>query len=102
MSGLEGISTSWIGLMVTVLVLIIVWVALIAGLGLIVRGERKTEDQVLSEMLRLVEANMSCRRCRHLDRQVLHWLSKSRDEPAESQVRLSAGGPAGRYNPEGE
>jgi hypothetical protein len=102
MNGLEGTNTSWIGLMATVLVLIVVWVALIAGLCLIVRGRRQAEEQALSRILRLIDANMSCRGCHYLDRQVVHWLAESGAEQMETKGRPSSGDPAREHTQGGE
>jgi hypothetical protein len=85
MGGLEGISSSWADLLTSVVVLIVVWTALIAGLCVIVRGKKQAEDEVQSEIIRRVEADYRCRGCRYLDRQLVHRLPESTQEGAEPE-----------------
>jgi hypothetical protein len=100
MSGLEGTSTCWTGLSATVLVLIIVWTALIAGLRLIVQDKMQAEDEAQSEVVRRVESDLSCTGCRCPDPLLVHWLPESEEDEDEPSCVL-VGEPAAGRVPEG-
>jgi hypothetical protein len=93
MSGLEGSGTGWAGALASVLVLVLAWTALIAGLGVIVRTKKQAEEEVESDLVRRLAPRSTCHCCyRPMDRQLVYRLSEGQEDgeeppPAGPEIR---------------